>query len=95
MHTPGLVQRSEHISGNDLIAHEAQIPEQLVVMRLAVGQAALLVMTMTQEGFLALRANKMLHVPVLAQRRDYSLLYRTTAGATNGNAHLVVAAQAI
>ena len=35
-------------------------------MRLAVGQALALVVTVAQEGLLALGAHKVLHVPVLA-----------------------------
>lgn len=66
-----------------------------MVMRLAVGQAALLVMAVSKERFLTLGAYKVLHVPVLAQRSDYSLLDRTTTGTANRNAHLVVASQAI
>lgn len=61
-------------------------------MRLAVRQTALLVMAMTQEGFLTLGTHEMLHVPMLAQRCDHTLLNWSSTGTTNGNAHLVMAA---
>lgn len=83
------------IASNDLIANETQISEELMIMRLTVRQAALLVVSMTQEGFLTLGAHEMLHMPVLTQRCDHALLNRSTTGATNGNAHFVVAPQTI
>lgn len=83
------------IASNDLIANETQISEELMIMGFTVGQASLLVMSMTQEGLLALGTHEMLHMPVLPQRSDHTLLNRSTTGATNGNAHFVVAPKAI
>lgn len=95
MDAPGLVQRGKHIAGNDLIAHKAEIAKQLVIVSLAVGQTTLFVVPMAEEGLLALGADKMLDVPVLAQRSDYSLLNRATTRATNWDAHAVVALEAV
>lgn len=78
-----------------MIADEAQIAEQLMVMRFAVGKATLLVVPMPQKRFLAFCANEMLDMPILAQSGDHTLFNRPTAGAANGNAHFIVASQAI
>lgn len=95
VHTPRLVQRRKHIAGNHLIAHKAQVPEQLMVVNLAVGQAALLVVAIAQERLLAFGAHEMLDVPVLAQRRHDALLDRAPACAANRYAHFVVTPQAV
>jgi hypothetical protein len=50
------------ITSNDLITHEAQVSEQLVVMCLAVSQALLLIVAVTQERLLTLGTHKMLHI---------------------------------
>lgn len=66
-----------------------------MVMCLAVGQSAFLVVTMAQKWLLTLGAHEMLDVPVLAQRRHHTLLDRPTACTANRYAHFVVAPQAI
>lgn len=48
------------VTGDDLVAHEAQISKQLMVMGLAVSQTTLLVVAMSEERLLALGADKML-----------------------------------
>lgn len=83
------------ISANNLITNETQVSEQLVVMRLAIGQASLFIMAMTQEGFLALGTHKVLDMPMLAQGGHDPLLDGTTTSATNGDAHAIMAAQAV
>lgn len=95
VHAPRLIQGRKHIPCNHLIADKAQVSKQLMVMRLAVGQPAFLIMPVAQEGFLALGAHKVLHMPVLAQRGHHSLLDRTTTRAANGNSHLVVTPQTV
>jgi hypothetical protein len=65
---PGLVERGEHVALDDLVAHVAEVAKQLVVVRLAVGQALALVVTVTEERLLALGAHKVLHVPMLAYK---------------------------
>lgn len=64
-------------------------------MRFAVGEATFLVVAMPQEWLLAFGTHKVLNMPIFAQCSDDSLLDRTTACATNGNAHLIVTSQAI
>lgn len=92
---PGLVQGGDRVADNDLVADEAHIAKQLVVVRLAVRQTLLFVVLVAEEGLLALGAHKVLHMPLLAQRSDHSLLDWSSAGATDGDAHFVVAAQAV
>lgn len=48
------------VTSDDLIADEAQISKQLMIVRLAVGHATLLVVTMAKEGFLTLGTHKVL-----------------------------------
>lgn len=55
------VKKQLTITSDDLITHKAEIPEQLMEMRLTVGQTSLFVMMMTKKWFLALGAHKMLH----------------------------------
>lgn len=95
MDTPRLIQGREHVARNHLVAHKAQVAEQLMVVRLTIGQPAFLVVTMAQERFLALGAHEMLDVPVLAQRRHNALLDGPSTGATNRDAHLIVTPQAV
>lgn len=66
-----------------------------MVMRFAVGKAAFLVVPMPQKWFLAFGAHEMLDVPIFAQSGDHTLFNRTAAGSANGNAHFIVASQAI
>jgi hypothetical protein len=62
------------ITSNDLITHEAQVSEQLVVMRLTVSQALLLIVAVAQERLLTLGTHEMLHIHnkslLTAQNRD-------------------------
>lgn len=95
VNAPRLVECRKDISRDDLIAHKAQIAEQLVVMRLAIRQALLFVMPMSKERLLALCTHKVLHVPVLAQCSDHTLFDWSVTGAADRNTHLVVAAQTV
>ena len=92
---PGLVQRGEHVALDDLVAHVAEVSEQLVVVGLAVGEPLALVVLVAEERLLALGAHEVLHVPVLPEGGHHALLDRTAARAANGDAHLVVAAEAV
>ena len=51
---------------SDLVADVAEVAEELVVVRLAVGEPLPLVVLVPQERLLALGAHKVLHVPMLA-----------------------------
>lgn len=95
MDAPGLVEGSKHISCNDIVADVAEIPKELVIVSLAVSQALLFVVSVTQERLLALGTNKVLHMPVLAQGSDHTLFNGSSTGAADGDAHLVMAAQTI
>lgn len=95
MNAPRLVQRREHVSGDNLIANEAKIPEQLMIMGFAVGEALLLVMTMTEEWLFAFGAHEVLYVPVFPQCRYDSFFDRPTTSAADRDAHFVVAPQAV
>lgn len=83
------------VSTNDLIAHEAKISEQLMIVSLAISQSSLFVVTMTQERLLALGAHEMLDMPMLSERGDDSLLDRATTCAANRNSHAIVATQTV
>lgn len=52
-------------------------------------------MSVAQKWLFAFGTHKVLDMPVLAERCDHALLDGTSTGATNGNAHLVVAAKAV
>lgn len=95
MDAPGLVECRKHIPAGDLIAHEAQVPKQLMVVRLTVSQTSLFVVPMPQEGLLTLGADKVLHVPVFTHGGDYTLLNRSSTRATNWNTHAIVAFEAV
>jgi len=92
---PGLVEGGEHIGVDDLVAHLAQVPKQLVVVGLTVGKAFPLVVPISKERLLALGADKVFNVPMLPKSSHHSLLDRTPASAADGNPHLVVAAKAV
>jgi len=93
--TPGLVECREDIALYDLVAHLAEVAEQLVVVSLAVRKPLPLVVPVAKERFLALGADEVLNVPVLAQGGDHSLLDWSSAGPADWNAHLVVAAETV
>lgn len=95
MHAPGLVEGGENVPGDNLVANEAQITEQLMIVRLAVGHSALLVVPMAQEGLLALGTDKVLHVPVLSQGGNNPFLDGTSTSTTNRNTHPIVTTQTI
>lgn len=78
--TPGLVESKDSLPGDHLIAGVAEHAKELLVMQLAIGQTLLLVVSRAQEGLLTTRADKVLHVPRLAQRVDYTLLNWTSGG---------------
>ena len=67
---PGFVESREDVALDDLVADVAEVAEQLVVVGLAVGQALALVVAVAQEGFLALGADEVLDVPVLAWKAN-------------------------
>lgn len=83
------------ISRNDLVADETEISKQLVIMSLAVSEALLLVMTMTQERLLAFGAYEMLHVPMLAECCYHALFDGTSTSTANRDSHFIVASQAV
>lgn len=84
------VSGTRTISRNNLITDETEIPEQLMIMNLAISETFLLVMTMSQEGFLAFSTHEMLHVPMLAERRYHAFLDGTPTGAANWDSHFIV-----
>ena len=92
---PGLVESGEDVALYDLVAHVAEVAEQLVVVSLAVRQPLPLVVPVAKEGFLALGTDEVLDTPVLAQCRDHPALNGPPAGPTDGYPHLVVAAEAV
>lgn len=93
--TPGLVQCSEHISTNDIVADVAQVTKQLMVVGLTVGKAFFLVVPVAKEWLLTFGTDKVLYVPVLAKSCDHSLLNWPSASTTDWDAHLVMAAKAV
>lgn len=95
VHTPCLIEGGENVTGDDLIADEAQVSKQLMIVRLAVGHATLLVVPVTKERLLTLGTHEMLHMPVFAERRYNAFLDRPTASATDRNAHAIVAPQTV
>merc|ERR1712122_84139 len=58
-----------------------------MVVSLAIGQTLPLIMTVAQERFLTLGADKVLHTPMFAQSCDNTVL--------NGDTHLVVATETV
>ena len=64
---------------SDLVADVAEVAEELVVVRLAVGEPLPLVVLVPQERLLALGAHKVLHVPMLAcWVRNMEIVYLAT-----------------
>ena len=92
---PGLVEGREHVPRDDGVAHVAEVPEQLVVVGLAVGQTLALVVAVTEEGLLALGAYEVLDTPVLAQGGHHPALYGPPAGSADGDTHPVVTPEAV
>lgn len=92
---PGLVQSRHHISLDHTVAVIAHIPKELVVVGLTVSQSFTFIMAMTKERLLTLGAHKMLDVPLLAHGVDDPPFYGPPAGATDRDAHFVVARQTV
>lgn len=95
MNTPGFVESSENVSCYDLIAHKAQIAKELMVMSFTVSKTLLLVVSMAKEGFLTLRAHKVLNMPMFAQSLDNALFDRTMTCTADGNSHLIMARKTV
>jgi len=95
VNTPGLVEGSEHIGLDHLIANIAEISKKLVVVGLTVGKPFPLVVPVAQERFLTLGTDKVLHTPVFAKGGYNSLLYGSPACPTDRDSHLVMAAEAV
>jgi len=93
--TPGLIEGGENVGLDNLVAHLAEVPKQLVVVSLTVGEAFPLVVPITEEWFLALCADKVFNMPMLPKSSHHSLLNRPSACTADGDPHLVVAAKAV
>lgn len=93
--TPGFVQGSEYISTDDTVADVTKVAKQLVVVGLTVRKPLLLVVPVAQERLFTLSAYEVLDVPVLAQCSDHTLLNGPSASTANGDAHLVMTAEAV
>jgi len=52
---PGLIEGGEHVSLDNLVAHLAKVPKQLMVVSLTVGKAFPLVVPVSKERLLALK----------------------------------------
>ena len=83
------------IATDDLIAYEAQVSKQLMIMRFAIGQSTFLVVPMAQKWFFTLGTHEMLDVPMLSERSNNTLFDWTTTSATDGNSHFIMATQTI
>jgi len=66
-----------------------------MVMGLTVSQPLLLVVSMTQEGFLAFCTDKVLDMPMFAQGSHDSLFNGSMAGSTDRDTHLVVTPETV
>lgn len=95
VHTPCLVQRGEYVTANNLIANEAEISEQLMVVGFAIGKTTFFVVAVSQKWLLAFGTHKMLNMPMLAQGSDNAFLNGTSARPTDWDAHTIMAAQAV
>lgn len=88
--TPRFIQSRENVARDNRITDETHVPEQLMIVRFAVGKSLLLVVSGAEEGLFAFGADKVLDMPLLPQRVHYSVLDRSTARAANRNTHLVM-----
>lgn len=95
INTPCFVKCCEDISPNDLIANEAQVTKQLMVMCFTISQSLLLVMPLSQERFFTLRTYKVFHMPVFSHRLDDPLLNRSMTGTTDRDPHLVMTGKTV
>jgi len=87
---PAFVQSLEHITGDHMTTLEAHVAEQLMKVRFTVGKTLAFKVTRAQERLLTFGADKVLHMPMFAQRRHHALLDRPTTRTTYRYAHLVV-----
>lgn len=83
------------IAADDLIANEAQVAEELMIVSLAVSESTFFVVPMAQKGLLAFGTHEMLNVPMLAEGGDDALLNWPTTSAADWNSHSIVTAQAV
>lgn len=95
INTPGFVQGSEDVSRDNLIADKTKVSKQLMIVSFAIGLAFFLVMAMSQERLLTLRANKVLDMPVFAQCCHDTFFNWFVTGTANGNTHLVMTTKAV
>jgi len=66
-----------------------------MVVGFTIGKTLPFIVPISQEGLLAFRTDKMLHMPVLSKSGNNSFLYWPPASSTDRDAHLVMAAQAV
>ena len=71
-----------------IIGAPKNILPDLMVMSFAVGESLLLVVSGAEKGFFALGADKVLHMPLFAERVDHAIFNRSSASTANRNAHL-------
>lgn len=83
------------ITVDNLVTDEAEVTKELMVVQLAVGLSFLLVVPVAEERFLTLHTHEVLHVPVLPQRSHDTLLDGPATRPADGDAHLVVATEAV
>lgn len=95
MDAPGLVECGEYVTSNNLVADEAKITEQLMVVRFAVRQSAFLIVTMTQKRFLAFGTDEVLNVPMLSESGYHTFFDGASTGTANWDSHTVVAPKAV
>jgi len=95
VHAPSLVECGEDVGLDDLVAHIAQVPEQLMVVGLTVGKAFPLVVAVSHERLLALGADEVFDAPMFPKCGDHPPLDRTSAGSADWDSHPVVASKAV
>lgn len=61
--TPRLVKGTEHVSRHHVVTDKTDVPKQLMVMSLTIGQPFLLVVTSSKKWPLTFGTDKMLHMP--------------------------------
>jgi len=93
--TPCLVQRREHVTLDHLVACVAKVTKELVVVSLTIGQTLPFIMPVSKEGFLTLCTDKVFNVPMFPEGCHHSLLDGSSACSTDGNAHFVMASEAV
>jgi hypothetical protein len=93
--TPGLIEGSENVGLDNLVAHLAEVPKQLVVVSLTVGEAFPLVVPITEEWLFALCADKVFNMPMFSQSGYNSLFYWTTTCSANWYTHFVMTPKTI